>query len=244
MSGGVHDCPMILSRRHRFILIKGRKVGGTSAEIALTSFCGDEDIVTPINTVDERSRMGARNWAMDRDSEGDWLASVRAGGTHRPSTYLYWNHMSLQQVERQCPEDALRSYMVLFVERSPYAKVLSGLNWLLRSAEYTGRPMTSTPEEVQARFNESVIHRWRNIHRYRWANGQLAGQPWRIDRAAAGGRRARSEPDKPGSACCTCQAGNELRGELDPAQWLSRSQLDCINDVFADEFDAFGYPRL
>ena len=43
---------MILSRKFRFIFIKGRKVGGTSVEMALSTICGPDDIVTPITPID------------------------------------------------------------------------------------------------------------------------------------------------------------------------------------------------
>jgi hypothetical protein len=47
---------MIISHEHKFIFLKTRKMAGTSIEIALSRFCGDEDIITPINVPDERLR--------------------------------------------------------------------------------------------------------------------------------------------------------------------------------------------
>jgi hypothetical protein len=40
---------MIISHRHRFIFIKTRKTAGTSIEVYLSRFCGEEDVVTPLN---------------------------------------------------------------------------------------------------------------------------------------------------------------------------------------------------
>ncbi len=59
---------MIYSRQSDFLFIKGRKVGGTSMEIALSILCGPEDIITPITPVDERERLrrggrGAQNYS-------------------------------------------------------------------------------------------------------------------------------------------------------------------------------------
>jgi hypothetical protein len=39
---------MIISHEHKFILLKTRKTAGTSIEIALSRFCGDDDVITPI----------------------------------------------------------------------------------------------------------------------------------------------------------------------------------------------------
>ena len=47
---------MIVSHRHRFIFIKTRKTASTSIEIALSQFCGPEDIITPIHPDDEAIR--------------------------------------------------------------------------------------------------------------------------------------------------------------------------------------------
>ena len=47
---------MILSHKHKFIFIKTRKTAGTSIEIALSRFCGKDDIITPISPEDEKIR--------------------------------------------------------------------------------------------------------------------------------------------------------------------------------------------
>ena len=72
---------MILSKVHRFIFIKGIKVGGTSVEIALSRLCGPDDIVTPITPIDELKRLdvnaGARNYSADREAELAYLEALR-----------------------------------------------------------------------------------------------------------------------------------------------------------------------
>jgi len=59
---------MIASFSRRFVFLKTRKTAGTSVELALSSACGPEDIVTPISLEDEHLRVrdgviGARNFA-------------------------------------------------------------------------------------------------------------------------------------------------------------------------------------
>jgi hypothetical protein len=39
---------VIVSHRHRFVIIKTRKTGGTATQIALAQFAGPDDVVTPI----------------------------------------------------------------------------------------------------------------------------------------------------------------------------------------------------
>lgn len=50
---------MILSHRHRFIFFKTHKTAGTSLEIALSKFCGPDDVITRIQPADERLRRAA-----------------------------------------------------------------------------------------------------------------------------------------------------------------------------------------
>ena len=37
---------MIISHKHKFIFFKTRKTAGTSLQIALSEFCGSDDIIT------------------------------------------------------------------------------------------------------------------------------------------------------------------------------------------------------
>ena len=47
---------MIVSHKYKFIFLKTRKTVGTSIEIALSRFCGEQDIITPITPEDEKLR--------------------------------------------------------------------------------------------------------------------------------------------------------------------------------------------
>ena len=61
---------MILSHKHRFIFLKTRKTAGTSIEMGLCNFCGEEDIITQEGIKDEALReslgyKGPQNYKID-----------------------------------------------------------------------------------------------------------------------------------------------------------------------------------
>lgn len=54
---------MIVSHKYKFVFIKTAKTAGTSTEIALSKFCGPDDIITPLMTSEDeelRKLMGGR----------------------------------------------------------------------------------------------------------------------------------------------------------------------------------------
>lgn len=119
---------MILSHRHKFIFLKTRKTAGTSIEIALSRFCGDEDIISPISPPDEalRSELGYRG-------PQRYLASWRA---YRPRDVARWivrrkrkqkfyNHMTAAEVRRLAGAEVWEAYFKFCVERNPWDKVVS-----------------------------------------------------------------------------------------------------------------------
>ena len=75
---------MIYSKKHNFLFLKGVKVAGTSVEIALSKLCGNQDIISPIANIDERTIVQlkirhAQNYGASRKEIKDfiqWLINV------------------------------------------------------------------------------------------------------------------------------------------------------------------------
>jgi hypothetical protein len=245
---------MILSEAHKFIFIKGMKVAGTSVEMALATLCGPDDIVTPISPIDERARGGlCRNYSNDKAGEADYLKRLATAKPEDLADFsgpplIYYNHMPLAEVMQRYAKP-LTGFRVVCVERSPYAKVISWANMRLTYGSYrVGGEMRADAEALRAyvdrAFETGAIRDCRNIDRYRGPDGRLAAQPMRyanLQSDFAAFVRSLGMPDVP-------QLPHAKRGlmsdALNPKDILRADQIARINTLFAEEFDAFLYPRL
>jgi hypothetical protein len=248
---------MILSKTHRFIFIKGLKVGGTSVEIALSAICGPDDIVTPITPIDELDRLepsaGARNYSADPMAELAYLEALRhtavrdAAKLGGPPT-VYYNHMALRDVLRLYGPDAV-DYRVVCVERHPYAKIFSWANHKLSFEAYqTGGEMRCDWGELKVYLDRAIEDRnilaVKNIDRYRRPDGSISAHVMRFEDLADEVRqfinslgieyRSRFPHAKKGI----------LANDLDPRDLLNTRQIGLINEMFAEEFETFQYEPL
>lgn len=129
---------MIISHKNRFIFVKTRKTAGTSIEIALSQFCGDDDVITEISKEDEliRAKLGYRGPQNFRYPTPFlnikyWLklASLKkakvSNGQHSPSSFI----------KSYVGEKIWNSYYKFCFERNPYDKALSLYYWATRKME-------------------------------------------------------------------------------------------------------------
>jgi hypothetical protein len=248
---------MILSKAHRFIFIKGVKVGGTSVEIALSTICGADDIVTPITPIDELIRLdlnaGAQNYCDNRAAELDYLEELRRTAVSdlaklvRPPL-IYSNHMPLREVVRLYGPAAL-DYQVLCVERHPYAKIFSLANHMLSFEAYqTGGEMRCDRAELKKYLDRAVENRdvlvVKNIDRYRRPDGSISARVMRCENLTADFQQFISslgigyQPNLPHAK------KGILANNLDPRDLLTNQQIGLINELFSEEFETFHYEPL
>lgn len=109
---------MIISHRHRFVYVKTRKTASTSLEIALSRFCGPEDVITRIVPKDEAVRQGL-------GYPGPQNQRVRARSGHG---FELVNHAPAV-VARDLLGDRWDEYFTFTIERNPFDRVISQYFW-------------------------------------------------------------------------------------------------------------------
>jgi hypothetical protein len=127
---------MIISHKHRFIFLKTNKTAGTSVEIALSKFCGPDDVITPISPEDEQTRRalghrGPQNYFAPWRDYG--LRDVAARVLKKRRKMRYFNHISGREVRALVGEEVWNGYYKFCFERNPYDRVISHYYWCNRT---------------------------------------------------------------------------------------------------------------
>jgi hypothetical protein len=248
---------LILSVKFGFVFIKGKRVGGTSIEMALATICGPDDIITPLAPIDELARLclsvRAQNYASDRALEDAYIERIQ----QTPAPALpqipvpkerYYNHMSLRELITAYGT-GVSAFDIVCVERSPFSKILSWANWLASADDYLagGRLQTDLAALRRAVDRIFEFHEFaevKNIDLYRGEDGRVTARALRYEnlqdelRAFFRSLGVKELPNLPHA-----KAGL-LSDRLDPREFFSTEQRRKINDIFGEEFDTFGYPRM
>ena len=128
---------MIVSHKHRFIFIKSQKTGGTSLELAMSSICGEDDIITPLHERHERERneiggLGPRNTDVPirRHRLEDCVLILKGKGRR-----AFWQHVPAREVKAWLSPAAWRNYYKFAVERNPWDRAVSQYWFRMRKLE-------------------------------------------------------------------------------------------------------------
>jgi hypothetical protein len=122
---------MIISHRYKFIFIKTHKTAGSSMEMALGPLCGQEDIITSMETNEDSGI--PRNYHADTLIGRTYAKSrLLRKCIDRRSSLLgawYWEHMPASRVGELVGPEIWNGYYKFCFERNPWEKVVSYYNW-------------------------------------------------------------------------------------------------------------------
>jgi len=251
---------MIISKKYKFIFVKGRKVAGTSLEMILSTKLGEGDVATPISPVDESSRLNMGGWcgnySTDKQAEHAYLDLIkaqrfkeaRATQVHSPETSIFYNHMPLLQIEERA-QIIPASYTLLISERNPYFKIISLANMRLSFDNYDGTAMENQISDIQKSASRLIhtgeIAKVFNLGLYQHTGAYkkillLRHENFEHDLMAMYLELGLGKPPK---HLPHAKKGTALNN-LTPDQFFSRAQLDKINEIFAPEFETYRYQMM
>ena len=136
LAGSAKGKFMIISHKYKFIFLKTTKTAGTSIEIALSQFCGPNDVITPISLEDEeiRKELGYRGpqnylsppWEYNLKDLARFLGKARA-------KRKFYNHIIASEVRAHVGQKIWDSYFKFCVERNPWDRIVSQYYYAYRS---------------------------------------------------------------------------------------------------------------
>ena len=137
---------MIISHKYRFIFLKTNKTAGTSIEIALSRFCGPDDIITPISPEDEKTRKklgyrGPQNYLSPIWDYG--VSDIRKRLAKGKRKVRFFNHISAGGVKASIRKEVWDSYFKFCFERNPWDRVISLYYWRNKRFRSEMRPPIS-----------------------------------------------------------------------------------------------------
>ncbi|MDA9052924.1 sulfotransferase family 2 domain-containing protein [Planktomarina temperata] len=127
---------MIISHSKQFIFLKPRKTASTSVEIALSTFCTQDDIVTKISPQDEvmRQHIGGQPGKDIVKSLNEWtLKDCSRLMLRQKMPKRLVNHEPAASVRKYVGEEMWNSYTKISMERNPWDKFISMYYWNIRN---------------------------------------------------------------------------------------------------------------
>ena len=112
---------MIVSHKLKVIFIKTKKVAGTSFEIALSKYCGERDIITPISDDDEQIRKDMGYLCAQNYEKSQWSIPNLNFLVSEP----FYNHMDALSIKNLIPSDIWDNYLKISISRDPCDVIIS-----------------------------------------------------------------------------------------------------------------------
>ena len=229
---------MIISHKYKFIFLKTSKTAGTSIEIALSKFCGEKDIITPISPKDEIIRQnlgyrGPQNYISTfREYKFmDWLNFFLKYKNKRKKQY--YNHITAIRTKKILGNEKWNEYYKFCFVRNPWDRVISQYFWRTKNKN----PKFS--KFIKSKHYKDLIKKGENI--YTINNNIVVDKIFKYEEINESMIKLKKILNLPDEIKLPVTKSNTRKIKKDYKTFLSNNNRDYIYNTFKKEIKKFNY---
>lgn len=228
---------MIISHKHQFIFLKTSKTAGTSIEIALSKFCGPDDIITPISAEDEKMRTELGYRGPQNYMSTDWgggIQGVLGKLLKKEQPRKYYNHIKARKAKPLIGDQVWNDYYKFCFVRNPWDRVISQYYWRCKS-----EPRPSILEFLDRGGMKSLKRKSEGVY---MINGTVVvDQICKFENIAEEMEEVRKQLGLPESLDLPRAKSATRKDKRNYREVLSEEEKEKISDFFADEIKRMNY---
>jgi hypothetical protein len=237
---------VILSHKYRYIFLKTNKTAGTSVEIALSKFCGPDDIITPVAPADEELRRslgyrGPQNHLPVPLTEYGPRDIARLGLRGWRKARFY-NHMPAREIVDLVGREIWDSYYKFCFERNPFDRLVSLYYWHNRKKPvwFGRRKRYATMTEFLDSGAPAILKRW-GIDSYSLDGRVAVDRVCLYENLEAELEFLSEKLGLPEKIDLPRTKAAHRKDRRDPRDVLTPRELDRVAELFRDEMAMYGY---
>lgn len=229
---------MIVCHKYKFIFLKTSKTAGSSVEMALSRFCGPDDIITPLSEEEDALRVEQGGVAPQNYRERTlrftpsqlWKFISRGKYFRR-----FYNHIPARKVKRRIGKDIWDSYYKFCVVRNPWDRVISQYYWRLRN----DTKVMSIDEFLDSRHVGSLIRK--GIGVYTIDGKVVVDRICRYENLTEDLEEVRVKLGLPEPISLPRAKSMFRKDKRHYSEVFSKEQKERVREIFSDEIKLLGY---
>ncbi|MEH7352346.1 sulfotransferase family 2 domain-containing protein [Neobacillus drentensis] len=207
---------MIISHKYKFIFLKTVKTAGTSIEISLSRYCGENDIITPISPVDEKIRAKFGKYPQNYKVDGKKISK----------------HASARKIKDLVGEEIWNTYYKFCFDRNPWDKLISSYYYFVKN-----------PKKVSFDkfLKEGGYNRAHNFHKYTTNNEPVVNYLGKYENLESDLKFICEQIGLPWDGWLPKAKGNFRKNKKHYSTHYNDQQKENVQKYFKKEIDLLGY---